>query len=377
VSKLLLELGDSRRYIVLAGGGVDANLGQLLDDTNVEVELGRGSSSRAALLALLALLSAGAGEVLLLSITLLCDADTLEARVVNGTLGRGGELAGRGLLLGGESRGVEVADEAFACVDLVLVGRCAGLLETLRGSLLALVGLPLDLLLALALVTGLAGLEVVFLESTLLLVVGVLKLLPGLVLLLLLGTCLVGLLTERLHVLEGLVLLALEDVKLVLQLGVLLAQCLLLRVVEKLLLLRNLCLDVVDALLLRVEAREVLACLVEARDLRQRLLLIDQLHHAAVDLLLQASNLLVHILDRLVVDAALGSLELVQARLELLVQLLDLLEDDVARRLVSLLRLADGVELGLELLLALGVGRVLVVWAGGVELSLAGVLVGC
>jgi hypothetical protein len=116
---------------------------------------------------------------------------------------------------------------------------------------------------------------------------------------------------------------------------------------------------------------------VEARDLRQRLLLVDQLHHAAVDLLLQASNLLVDILDRLVVDAALGSLELVQARLELLVQLLDLLEDDVARRLVSLLRLANGVELGLELLLALAVGRVLVVWAGGVELSLASVLVGC
>jgi hypothetical protein len=115
---------------------------------------------------------------------------------------------------------------------------------------------------------------------------------------------------------------------------------------------------------------------VQARDLGQCLLLVDQLHHAAVDLLLQASDLLVDILDGLVVDAALGSLELIQARLELLVQLLDLLEDNVARRLVSLLCLTDGVELGLEFLLALAVGRVLVVRAGRVKLGFASVLVG-
>ena len=60
--------------------------------------------------------------------------------------------------------------------------------------------------------------------------------------------------------------------------------------------------------------------------------------------------------------------------LKLFVELLDLLEDSVAAGLVTLLGLADGVELRLELLLALAVGRVLVVRLGEVELSLAGVL---
>jgi hypothetical protein len=91
-------------------------------------------------------------------------------------------------------------------------------------------------------------------------------------------------------------------------------------------------------------------------------------------LLLQTGNLLVDILDRLVVELAFAGLELVEARLELLVELLDLLEDGIAPGLVALLRLADGVQLGLELLLALSVGRVLVVGAGEVELGLAGVL---
>jgi hypothetical protein len=83
---------------------------------------------------------------------------------------------------------------------------------------------------------------------------------------------------------------------------------------------------------------------------------------------------LVNILGRLVVGLALGSLELVELLLKLLVELLDLLEDGVASGLVTLLRLADGVKFRLELLLALCVGRVLVVGLGEVELSFAGVL---
>jgi hypothetical protein len=90
---------------------------------------------------------------------------------------------------------------------------------------------------------------------------------------------------------------------------------------------------------------------------------------------LQAGDLLVNILDGLVVELALAGLELIEARLELLVKLLDLLEDGVAAGLVALLGLADGVQLGLELLLALSVGRVLVVGAGEVELGFAGVLI--
>jgi hypothetical protein len=61
-----------------------------------------------------------------------------------------------------------------------------------------------------------------------------------------------------------------------------------------------------------------------------------------------------------VVNLGLGVLELVQARLELLIKLLDLLVDGAAGGLVALLGLANGIELGLKLLLALRVRGVLV-----------------
>jgi hypothetical protein len=46
-------------------------------------------------------------------------------------------------------------------------------------------------------------------------------------------------------------------------------------------------------------------------------------------LLLEASNFLIHILDSPEVDSALGSLQFGEARLELFVELLDLLKDCV------------------------------------------------
>jgi hypothetical protein len=291
-------------------------------------------------------------------------------------LRRRGELASSGSLLGWQGGRVEVADETLSSEDLVLVCRCTRLFEALACGLLALTSDVLELLLTALLVTHLASLEIVLLESALLLVVGVLELLAGLVLRLLFGTCLVGLLAQRPEVLESLILLALETVQLSLKHSVLLAHGLLLGVVEQLLLVGDLCLDRVDILLLAVEASELLSCLVEIRNLRQGLLLVHQLHHAAVDLLLQTGDLLVDILDRLVIELALAGLELIKARLELLVELLDLLEDGVAPRLVALLGLADGIQFGLQLLLALSVRGVLVVGAGEVELGLAGVLCG-
>jgi hypothetical protein len=376
MSELLIELLDGGRDVGLAGRCVNADLGELLNDTDVQIELGSGRGSTSLLAALLALLATSAHEVVLLLSVLLGNAGTLDLRGLDGTLSGGSELASRCGLLSGKSRRVEVTDETLGGVDLVLVCGCAGFLETLLSSLLALASEVLDLLLLPALVAGLASLEVVLLEGTLLLVVLVLQFLPRKILLLLLGAGLVGGLTESLQVLESLVLLGLQAIQLGLELCVFLAEGLLLGVVEELLLLSDLSLEVVDGLLLRVEAREVLARLVERGDLGKSLLLVDELHHARVDLLLQAGDLLVDILGGFEVDAALVGLELVQARLELLVELLHLLEDGIATGLVALLGLADSVQLSLELLLALGIGRVLVVRAGGVELGLSGVL-GC
>lgn len=377
VCELLLELLDGGRDVGLARRWVNTDLGELLNDTDVQVELRGDRDSTALLAALLALLAAGSHEVALLLGVLLRDTSALDSRVVNSTLSRGSELARRRSLLSGKGRWIEVTDETFGGVNLVLVSRCAGLLETLLGGLLALACQVLNLLLLPALIAGLAGLEVVLLVCALLLVVRVLQLLPSKVLLLLLSASLVGLLTESLEVLESLILLSLQAVQLSLELSVLLAQRLLLGVVEELLLFSDLGLDVVDALLLRVEAGEVLACFVKRRNLGKSFLLVDQLHHAGVDLLLQAGNLLVNILDRPEVDAALAGLELVLARFELLVKLLHLLEDGIAAGLVALLGLADGVQFGLELLLALGVGGVLVVRTGGVKLGLGSILMSC
>ena len=363
--KLGLELLNGGWDFVLARRRVDANLGQLLDNTNVEIELG-GGSARTTLLALLTLLAASASKVALLLGLLLGYAGTLQTGVVNGALGGSGELAGRGGFLGWERGGVEMADQSLSGDDLVTIGGCAGLFETLAGSRLALARHVLELLNALLFKANLAGLGLIVLVCAQLLEVCILEFFPCVVLLLLLGARLVRLLAQCPQVLEGFVLLSLQFVKLRLELGVLVAQRLVLRIVQQLLLFGNLGLDVVNLLLLDVETGEVLAGLVERADLSQGLLLVHQLHHAAVDLLLQARNLLVDILDGLVVRLALCRLELAELLLELLIELLDLLKDGVAAGLVALLRLANRVEFCLKLLLALAVGRVLVVRFGEV-----------
>lgn len=371
--ELGLELLDSGRNIFLARGSLNANLGQFLNDANVEVELG-GSRAGAALLALFALLSASADKVALFFGILLRDASALQARLVDSALSGSSKLACRSGLLGWESGWVKVTDQAFGSNDLVTVSRCAGLFETLAGSLLALACNILELLLTPLLKANLASLGLVRLVCAQLLEVCILEILSCLVLLLLLSARLVRLLTKRSQVLEGLVLLGLESIQLSLELGVLVAQGLVLGVVQELLLLSDLGLDVVNLLLLSVEARKVLAGLVKGADLGEGLLLINQLHHATVDLLLQTCDFLVNLLDRLVVRLSLCSLEFGQLLLKLVVELLDLLENGIAARLVPLLCLADSVELGLELLLTFGIGRVLVVRLCIVELSLAGVL---
>jgi hypothetical protein len=79
---------------------------------------------------------------------------------------------------------------------------------------------------------------------------------------------------------------------------------------------------------------------------------------------------LVDLLNRSEGNLALGELLLVDARLELFVETLDLVEDLAAGRLARLLGRAYRGKLSTELLLALGRRGVLVVWAGGVELGL-------
>jgi hypothetical protein len=119
-----------------------------------------------------------------------------------------------------------------------------------------------------------------------------------------------------------------------------------------------------------VEDGEALLLPVELGDVGERLLLVDDLHGAGVDGLLQAEDLLVDLVDGLGGDLAAGDLLLGDAGLEGLVQALHLVHDLAAGRLARLLLGADLAKLGAELLLALGRGRVLVVRAGVVELGL-------
>lgn len=370
---LLLELLDGGGDIGLAGGGVHVDLGKLVKHTEAQAELGLSRSSRS-LAALLVLLATSANEVVLLIVSLFGQTRALEAGVIDSALSGCGESAGGGGLLGRQSGGVKVTDQTLSGEDLILESGSAGLLETLRSSLLALGRLPLQLLLALALLTSLASLVVVVCECAACLEVGVLVVLDGLELGLLVVASAIAGLDQGLHVLEGTVLLSLQSVELLLQLGVALAESLLLGVVQKLLLLRDLGLDVVNRLLLSIETGEVLAGLVERGDLGERLLLVDELHAAGVNLLLQALNLAIDVLNSPKVDLSLRSLQLGDAALELLVQALDLIHDGSAARLLTLLGLADRVELRLELLLAEGIRRVLVVGAGGVELGFGGIL---
>jgi hypothetical protein len=130
-------------------------------------------------------------------------------------------------------------------------------------------------------------------------------------------------------------------------------------------------------LLSLVKLAKGLAGLAQVGDFGQGLLLIDKLHGARVDLLVEALNLAVDIFDALEGDLGLGGLLLSNAVAELLVEALDLVQLGGASILAAGLLLADLVGLGNEFLAALlgRAGLVLVlVGEGNVDLGLDGVL---
>lgn len=386
-SLVLLPLGDlggklldHSRDIRLVHGRVNLNLGEVLDHTNVEVELGlsRGTGGGAAvgaLLALLTLLAASANEVVLLAVLLLENLHTLEVGVVHGTTDISTEAGALVLLLIQTQRnevvgGVEVADQTLSGEDLVGVSKTRGLLKLLVSDLLALLaleGIALGLLLLtadspgliLVLLVGLAGLVVVVLDFA-----------DGGPLLLLLAVELGALVPQGVEVLEGTVLLGLDGIELLLDLGVLVAKSLGLGVVEGLLEGSDLGLEVVDNLLGLLQTGEVLALLAQVGDVGQNLALIDQAEGAGVDLLLKAGNFAVEFLDILEGHARTRVVLFGNASLEGSIEGIDLLLGAGARSLESLLLLTDRRQLSAEFLLLLRGGRVLVVGLGGLDLGL-------
>jgi hypothetical protein len=375
VGKLGLDLLDQLGNVLLAHGRVKRQERAVLNNGRGAVESLLGTTG----LALLALLALGLGrEVLVLAVLLADELGALKTRLVNGSLGLSGQarVGKQGRLLSLE-RGIEEGEQAVGTADLVQVGGLTGLGEdTLGIGLLALLDVALTLQ-ALALPLLLAGLALVGLVSLLLAVVVILELADGGKLLLLLGLQLGALVAEAGQVLVGLVLLGLDDVELGLDLVVLLGQGLLLGVLHGVLDLLDLGAEVVDLLLGLVELAKVLAQLAQVGDVGQGLLLVDELHGARVDLLVEGLNLAVDILDALEGDLCLGRLLLVDTAAELLVQALDLVQLGRAGILATGLLLADLVGLGNELLAALlgGAGLVLVlVRERNVDLGLDGVL---
>lgn len=263
-----------------------------------------------------------------------------------------------------------MVEKSLGGADLVLVGGCAGLLELLLGDFLpaaTVVGLVLG---AALLVADAAGLTLVLDSGAAGAVELVLDLLDGGVLLLLVLVRGGALIAEGVQVLVDLVLLSLDLVELGGDLGIAVAESARGRVVHGLLELGDLGLDLVNALLRLVETGEALLLPVELGDVGESLLLVDDLHGAGIDRLLEAEDLLVDLIDGLVGVLAAGDLLLGDAGLESLVQALHLVHDLAAGRLARLLLGANLAELGAELLLALGGRRVLVVGAGEVELGL-------
>jgi hypothetical protein len=146
----------------------------------------------------------------------------------------------------------------------------------------------------------------------------------GLELDLLLGLELRALVAEAVYVLVDLILLGLDGIKLPLDFGVLLAQRLGLGVVHAVLDGLDLRAQLVDLLLGVIELGKVLAQLAEARDLREGLLLVDKLHHAAIDLAVEPVDLLVDLIGILEGDFAPGGLLLSDTAADLLIEPLDL-----------------------------------------------------
>ncbi len=351
--------------------------GRAVLDNGGRAVVALGGSGSTDLLALLALL--GSRKVLVLTILLLLESGTLEARGVNSTLGLGSHSAGsqeRSLLsrlLAGVKEGEQVAGTA----NLLEKGGVAGLGEqALSLGLLALkvVALVLSLATLASLVTSLT---LVGHGGLLLRVVVVLELTDGAKGLLLLGMELGALVTQAGEALVGGVLLGLDLVKLGLDLVVLLGHGLLLRVLHAVLDLLDLGAKLVNLLLRVVKLAKGLANLAQGGDVGKGLALVHELHGARVDLAIEMGDLAIDIVDALEGDLGLGCLLLRDAAANLLVETLDLVELGGTGILATGLLLADFVGLSNEFLATLlgGAGLVLVLAGhGNLDLGLDGVL---
>lgn len=138
--KFLLELVNNTGNVGLSGRWIDANLGQLLNDTNIHVELsrigGRAVGGRRGFLALALLLTASTNKEVL--IFLLYDFHAFEARVVNSALCSGSESARALLVCGNTIRGFKVLDEAFGGTDVIEKGWLRGFFKLLFSNALTL-----------------------------------------------------------------------------------------------------------------------------------------------------------------------------------------------------------------------------------------------
>ncbi|KAK0630625.1 hypothetical protein B0T17DRAFT_225723 [Bombardia bombarda] len=378
VLKLGLDLLDNGRDVGGAHGGLDAHEGAVLHDRGrAAIVLGgvRGGGG-GRLLALLALLHGG--QVVLAAVLLAYDTHTLNTGIVDLALGLGAQtlVGNQGALLDRLVGGVEEVQQAVGAANLLNISRVASLGEHLLGPLhLALLddAVPLSLL---ALAELVAHLALPGNGGLLGLVVLVLELPDGLELLLLLGLELGALVAEARQVLVRLVLLGLDDVGLGLQLVVLLAEGLSFRILHAVLDRLDLGAKFVDVLLRLVKLGKVLALLAQVGNLGQGLLLVHELHHAAVDLAIEVLDLAVDLVDALEGELAAGRLLLGDAGLDLLVEALDLIQLDLAGILASRLLLADLGELAQQLLAALLGGRLglLVLGASELNLGLDGIL---
>lgn len=166
------------------------------------------------------------------------------------------------------------------------------------------------------------------------------------------------LIPELAEVVTGSVLLSLDDVEFGLKSSVFLAQLLGLGSVQAVLDLLDLGLVLVNQLLLLLKAAKQLLLLAEVGDLVKRLLLINKLHHAGVNIALETGNLLLEFLQ--VLDGQLGTvgLALVDKALHGLFMALDLVELGSAILLATTLLFLDLVE-ALDELLSANLGWIL------------------
>lgn len=378
VVKLGPNLFNNSGNIVAAHGRVNVHKGTVLNNRGRAVEALGTSSGGASLLALLALLVTG--KVLVLAVLLADKLGALETSIINCTLGLGAHttVGDEGALLG-LLGGVEEDNQIVSAADLLEVGRVASIGKDTLGVGLFAVMLVLFAL-GLATLAGLfAGLTLKRGKRLLLAVVLILELADDSELLLLLSLELSALVTELGDSLVSLVLLGLDLVNLGLDLGVLLRHGLLLGVLHAVLDGLDLGAELVNLLLGVVKLAKVLAHLAQAGDVGESLALVDKLHGARVDLLLEGFNLAVNLLGVLVGNLCLGGLLLGDAAADLLIEALYLIQLGSAGVLAAGLLLADLGSLGNELLAAFlgGVGLVLVlVGHGNFDLSLDGILEG-